>query len=481
LEELVLKREASVTSAEALDEIAANYPDAEILSFRKIKEAGVDEQYFIARLRLSAMEEAGPVEEDSDDKLDQILKIVKEILENETTEADTDNVDADAELASMPSLEAEDLSAHERKPLPSPQKPVLPSASQTQMSPIANTLIVKRPADISLRHAKVQLLREFGKQYQIKSIDKVKNIILATLIKTSEEEEVLEGRGTNWKEQQAQLEDMALRNQHYMQQREEAKKRPPTRDVMRQVDSLVKSKKLHPRSRDWIDLMDEAGAHDQHITQMINHLAKLPLNDQEKFVRDNLKAWRRGKKDFPTEIGKGGIDDFEIDPQVKAFVQQILEDLYTLSISESAMEEQNGFYSDTMRNLQTFLKTIRQVHPEDQMGYFQKFFHSEEPKEKTFREYRDELNRSLKSLPQKQPAQAPVMEPAPQQQELLPQGEGSPYQEGTYIDYMWKTYGPQGQNPRPQEWWEKELAEYQQDPQAFEQGWSGQVKNEAMK
>lgn len=476
MEELVLKRETNITSAEALDEIASAYPNAEILSFRRVKQAGENSEYYIARLRMVSAAEETDAEESHDDKLDEVLRLVRLLLKDEKEEEKEPEAEIEAtEETSEPAEPMRD--SHERAPLPAPQKAPIPNAGGGHISPIARRIVVERPADVSKKMARLELIREFSTDYKIEELNKIGSVYRASLIRIAEDEDVLEGQATNFLEQQKMQEEMARANAEYMREREQAKRRAPRREV---IEQAAKTKGLHSQARRWLELMDEAGAKDEDIQRVLQFLTKKTQQEQKEFVAAAFKEWKNNKNTWEEAAGRGGVDTYEVDPRIRNYVQNIVDDLAVLTASDQVGADPS-YYFDTLRNVTTFIRTIGQVAPEDQMQYAKQFFHTEAPTQKTYREHREELRRALKQIPQKQVA------PPQEQPQLFEQQEGetpapkSPYSEGTYIDYMWKNFGPQGRTPMRPENWEKELAEYNADPDAFEQGWSGQVNNGAIK
>lgn len=181
MEEIVLKRIANVTSAEALDQISESYPDSEVFSFRRVKEAGNKAEYFIVRLRLAAPDEAAMatpiemeapvddvIEEDGNpeeiEKLDKIIDMLKEIKGEDEEEVEP--------------LQEEGGPT----PLPEPEKP--PMGTQgvgTSVGPTYAKVVVERPADVPKTLARVELFREFGDSYIIEDLKKVGSVFRAVL------------------------------------------------------------------------------------------------------------------------------------------------------------------------------------------------------------------------------------------------------------------------------------------------------------
>lgn len=204
MQEFVLKREANVTSAEALDQISAAYPDAEILSFRRIKEAGNDQELYVARLRTSVMDDVAPVDvtpadndviiegkehENKEEALmQQAVDMIKEILD-EVKSDDAEEVQAEEDL-DQKQLEMEELpndKSSDDSPvfnaLPEDVRP--PLMSEDKISKIT----VARLADVSKATARIELIREFAPQgYRISSFNEGGGRYFVDLVRTSADE-----------------------------------------------------------------------------------------------------------------------------------------------------------------------------------------------------------------------------------------------------------------------------------------------------
>lgn len=185
MEEIVLKRIANITSAQALDEISNAHPGSEVLSFRKIKEAGVDNEFFIARIKVAAMaDEPDDVVIDSEDvviedkqhedeeerKMDKIVELLTEVLGELKSESES----ADEGFDEM-QMQMEDMPT-EQTDVPNPEDGALAKLPQ-QVSPPTGSgmamarLVVARDADVSAEEAKLELIREFSSQgYRISAM-----------------------------------------------------------------------------------------------------------------------------------------------------------------------------------------------------------------------------------------------------------------------------------------------------------------------
>lgn len=216
MEELVLKRTANITSSEALDEINSAYPDAEILSFRRVKEAGNDAEFFITRVRVAAIpDEADDVvldsediviedkahEDSEEDKMNKIIELLTEIKDEldggagEATAPELEDIEIN-DLNSKNPLEGDEdpLEGDEDKdlsPLPSPNQPVFGLADSVGRM---GSLVVARDADVPEAVARVELMREFYPKYKISKIESHDNKFYATLhlSVTEKDEEVIE-------------------------------------------------------------------------------------------------------------------------------------------------------------------------------------------------------------------------------------------------------------------------------------------------
>lgn len=194
MKEIVLKRLANVTSSEALDQIDFAYPDAEVLSFRRVRDASNDEDLFVTRLRVAVVEDDVVVEgkehEEEEEKimrsvldlLEEIKEEIKDLSGEEEEEEETETVEAEGRPKTDPELEME----HEAKPLPEPMKPPHGGAGfGTAMQPIISSITVRRLANISKTAARVELLREFADEYRVGKIQKSGDTFIAKLRKRS--------------------------------------------------------------------------------------------------------------------------------------------------------------------------------------------------------------------------------------------------------------------------------------------------------
>jgi hypothetical protein len=198
LEDIILKRIANITSAQALDEISDAYPDAEVLSFRKIREAGSNSDFFVARLKSAVMaDESDDVVLDSDDiviedkkhedseegKMNKIIELLTDVLvelQDESPAAEEGLEDMQLEMEEMPMEGPTDPKDDPFATLP---QEVNPPAGSGVMS----SLVVARPANVSKKKARVELVREFSSQgYRIASIQEIDGQYVASLEKTAD-------------------------------------------------------------------------------------------------------------------------------------------------------------------------------------------------------------------------------------------------------------------------------------------------------
>ena len=198
MEDIILKRIANITSAQALDEISDAYPDAEVLSFRKIREAGSNSDFFVARLKSAVMaDESDDVILDSDDiviedkkhedgeeeKMNKIIELLTDVLvelQDESPAAEEGLEDMQLEMEEMPMEGPTDPKDDPFATLP---QEVNPPAGSGVMS----SLVVARPANVSKKKARVELVREFSSQgYRIASIQEIDGQYVASLEKTAD-------------------------------------------------------------------------------------------------------------------------------------------------------------------------------------------------------------------------------------------------------------------------------------------------------
>jgi hypothetical protein len=451
LEEIVLKREASVTSAEALDQINAAYPDAEILSFRRIKEAGNSSEFFITRVRVAAMaDEADDVvldsedivvedkkhEENEEDKMNQIINLLKQLVEDEESEKEPEPIE-------RPKTDAELEMDHEAKPLPEPQEPPfgVSDMGSVSMTPIAS-IVVERKANVSKKIARLELIREFTPEYKIASIEKKDGVFLATLDKVSAETfgdpDEYEGSSASmdeWAESEAeaqkarraeseaarQYEDRIVEDILFGDKNDEmgvSTKAPP-----RFSDEIFN---LSPVGRAWLHFLDEAGAPHKELVNMQKFLEQLTPREQGEWIKEQAvrieddprtdfgvgpegtgpkgqpgkafrgemdpsfvkgdKVPRKRKIVLPNYIrkqidkweqtygqGAGKVDDFPVSKDVRAMVQEKQKEL-----GKAEFERLHG-------DSKKFIDQIRRVNPAAQETWLQTKFAPQEEKSKSQR------------------------------------------------------------------------------------------------
>lgn len=194
MKELVIKRQANVTSADALDEINAAYPDAEVLSFRRVRDAASEADLFVTRIRVAVMDEVAAPEDDvvvegkqheeeEEAMMREMLDLLREV-KNIVSDEEEDE-EPKAEKPERIETEEELEREHKAKPLPEPSEPPFGAAGVGQMMPVAS-LVVQRPATVSKTAARLELIREFSDAYEIGKIEKHDGMFVASLHKIGE-------------------------------------------------------------------------------------------------------------------------------------------------------------------------------------------------------------------------------------------------------------------------------------------------------
>lgn len=195
MNQIIVKRPANISSQEALTELVLEYPESEVLSFRRVKSAGMDGEYFVATLRVAEHDEhVGDEEHDRDEdaKLDKIIRLIEQLIEKDKA--------VHKEVEQKPLIE-------ERPPVknPVPLQPMAKcdcwdgycrvpgtkpceegSCEKCDAARKKSMVVVERNADVSKTKAKLELLKEFGKGYKIARLAKTGSIYSATLIKRSD-------------------------------------------------------------------------------------------------------------------------------------------------------------------------------------------------------------------------------------------------------------------------------------------------------
>ena len=218
MQQIIVKRPANVSSQEALSHLVSEYADAEVLSFRRVKSAGLDGDFFVATLRLASPEEF--IEEESvneekseDDKLDEIISLVKDLIKKDE---EVHNAVGGQEAPKPPKAPKPSL-IQERPPVKNPAAMMQPMGAKEEKKNSSGCdcwdgyrrvpgtkaceegsckkcdaghknamIVIERNANVSKSRAKLELLKEFGKKYKIARLAKVGNMYSATLLKRSD-------------------------------------------------------------------------------------------------------------------------------------------------------------------------------------------------------------------------------------------------------------------------------------------------------
>lgn len=487
MEEIVLKREASVTSAEALDQIAESYPDAEILSFRKIKEAGNGGEFFITRIRVAATaDESDDVVLDSEDiviedkqhedkeeeKMNEIIRLLEKLVDEEESEEE-----APDPVSEKPDIMSED---HERKPLPKPQQPPMGVAGiGSGITPVAS-IVIERPADVSKTAARVELIREFSKDFKAGEIEKVGNVYRVSLVKRSEDE----GEGRNWSDEEVdwieRRRQMEENERAYRQEASERAKqkeranRPPARDVYE--DKNYKS--LIGLAKRWIGLMDEAGAEDDQILGEIEWLAEMTPAQQEATVKERFKEWRKYGQDYvPVEPRTKDPDapkfvapteQHPVDPEARKLLSELTRSAIAQMSNAQMSADPSGEQAAATRrykDLKDLNDLILRVPKEEQLALV-KSIYGEPAAKPSIRNIRRQLSEAARPLLKTDVA--PVeQEAAPQQRRRPARPKGM----SPYYEHLYDTYGPGAENYDKLRW-QREQSEYKKNPEEAEKGWA---------
>lgn len=232
MDQIIVKRPANVSSQEALMHLALEYPDSEVLSFRRVKSAGLDGDYFVATLRVAVMadeaddvvlddsdvvlegeqheEEEEEQMEDQDDKLDKIIDMLSDLIKkDEEVHKMVDKPEPSliqqrppiknpvpmqpmanerlAKLRKRAKGQCECWEGYKRVP---GTKPCAPGSCEKCDKARKNSMVVvERDADVKQSRARLELLKEFGKEYKIAHLSKTGKIYSATLVKKAEGED----------------------------------------------------------------------------------------------------------------------------------------------------------------------------------------------------------------------------------------------------------------------------------------------------
>lgn len=195
MNQIILKRPANVSSQDALTQLALEYPESEILSFRRVKSGGLNGEYFVATLRIAEHDEMMEVEENEDEKLDKIISLIKQLIESDKEVHDKiENKDSIVDerppvknpmpMQPMANKTCECWDGYERVPGTKPCEPG--SCKKCDDSRKKAMVVIERDANVSASRAKLELLKEFGKEYKIARLAKTGSIYSATLVKRAD-------------------------------------------------------------------------------------------------------------------------------------------------------------------------------------------------------------------------------------------------------------------------------------------------------
>ena len=204
MEDIILKRIANITSAQALDEISDAYPDAEVLSFRRIKEVDSPSEFFVARLKAAVIADQDDdivldnedvviedqVHEDKEeDTMNKIVELLTDVLAELTDKNDSDvakegidEMQLEMEDMPLPEEEGPDELEERYQNIPNKVEPAQPIG-------FVSTYVVSRDANVSKKMARLELIREvssFG--HKVESIKKIDNKYYATIRLSADED-----------------------------------------------------------------------------------------------------------------------------------------------------------------------------------------------------------------------------------------------------------------------------------------------------
>jgi hypothetical protein len=211
MKQTIVKRPANITSQEALSQLVLEYPHSEVLSFRRVKSAGMDGDYFVATLRVAEFDEVEEAmdndeivtesefhEEGEEEKLDKIIDMIEKLIEKDEEVHEAIEEPEQSLLQKRPPLKnpvpmqpmanknCQCWDGYKRVP---GTKPCAPGSCEKCDSASKNSMVViERPADISQKRARLEILREFGKEYKIARLAKTGSIYSATLVKRTNDE-----------------------------------------------------------------------------------------------------------------------------------------------------------------------------------------------------------------------------------------------------------------------------------------------------
>lgn len=378
MEEVVLKREADVTSAEALDQISLAYPDAEILSFRRVKQAGESSEFFVARLRIHVAGSEDVVldsediviedkkhEDEEEEKMNEIIRLLKTLVDQSEPTPQED----------------------EPAPLPEPQKPAIGTAGPgAGMSPIAS-VVIERNANIPKALARVELIREFGHGFKIGNIKKSNGKYRAELIRKKsldiqgeEDGEVPAHAGDAaaldaWIDQQAESQQAEQQRKNEAEQaRYEHEKKQREQDPSGAKIDAPRDEYNDPRLSTaatlYLDFLGESGINIQGVKLMRDAFFKMDPQEQNQFVRSMKTPDKEQRFEIPDNLkrfrGKGRtgpLDDFGTSENAASFFEQKSKEIQKIKDPEQRQRAKD--------NLNKLKGLVRRVPQEDQMTYLQ--------------------------------------------------------------------------------------------------------------
>lgn len=226
MKQIIVKRQANIPSKEAIALLSEEYADAEILSFRRVKTAGSNEDYFVATIRVATDDdvvvEGKEHEEDEEAKLDKIINMIQELIKKDEEVHKT--IEGGEPKKKKPPI------AEERPPIENPMplqpmgkasncdcwdgycrvpgtKPCEPGSCEKCDAARKNSMVVvERDANVTKSRAKLELLKEFGKDYKIARLAKTGSVYSATLVKRADLREEQEAEMYDIYNNQAKLE-----------------------------------------------------------------------------------------------------------------------------------------------------------------------------------------------------------------------------------------------------------------------------------
>lgn len=352
MQEIVLKRTASVTSAEALDQINDSYPDAEILSFRRIKEAGNDVEYFVARVRVAQMTEDVVVEDsqheaEEEAMLKEMLGLLRQLVDEDggKSEKKKDNEIGIAEFEDdsntlpfqLDTINSDiDLEGHERRPLPRPSSPPIGSANTLA------SVVAERPADVPQAVARIELMREFSHEYRIASIKRDGDIYRATLIRHAVDEprrysdptapddddipahagdatSLLDYEPRKYRDPTAPIDPATERGVELMRDRAQQQELAPTHDqygvaLEAPIPNFTQQYELSKEGYAWLNFLYEKGVDDAGISAEGQKMMTMSPEEQMAYIQSYIvdqDEFEQGRRDRAEELRQNQMENGE--------------------------------------------------------------------------------------------------------------------------------------------------------------------------